>query len=102
MQASTRSSILTITPLVSGIIMTREGLAYLRLNTHSQKSPRNNFLAFNGELLVRWVLRTLAVAKRGHSSFLLLFAGFPTGFYGNMVLCQEPHELPSEGFATTF
>ena len=40
--------------------------------------------------------------KRGHSSFLLLFAGFPTGFYGNMVLCQEPHELPSEGFATTF
>ena len=40
--------------------------------------------------------------KRGHSSFLLLFAGFLTGFYGNTVLCQEPHELPSEGFATTF
>ena len=34
--------------------------------------------------------------------FLLLFTGFLTGFYGNMVLCQEPHELPSEGFATTF
>ncbi len=40
--------------------------------------------------------------KRGHSSFLLLFATFPTGFYGNMMLCQKPHELPSEGFATTF
>jgi hypothetical protein len=40
--------------------------------------------------------------KRGHSSFLLMFAGLTTGFYGNMVLCQEPHELPSEGFAVTF
>ena len=30
------------------------------------------------------------------------YSGFPTGFYGDMVLCQEPHELPSEGFATTF
>jgi hypothetical protein len=30
-----------------------------------------------------------------------MFAGFPTAFYGNMVLCQEPHELPSEGFTTT-
>ncbi len=40
--------------------------------------------------------------KWGHSSFLSLFAGFLTGFYGNMVLCQEPPELASEGFATTF
>ncbi len=32
--------------------------------------------------------------KRGHSSFLLLFTGFPTGFHGNTGLCQEPHELP--------
>jgi len=40
--------------------------------------------------------------KRGHSSFLLLFVGFLTGFHGNMALCYEPHELPSEGFATTF
>ena len=40
--------------------------------------------------------------KRGHSSFLLLFTGFLTGFHGNMVLCQEPHELRSEEFLTTF
>ncbi len=31
--------------------------------------------------------------KRGHSSFLLLFAGFPSDFHVNMVICQEPHEL---------
>jgi hypothetical protein len=39
---------------------------------------------------------------RGHSSFLLIFAGFPIGFYGNVVLCQEPQGLPSDGFAITF
>jgi hypothetical protein len=40
--------------------------------------------------------------ERGHSSFLLLFAGLPSDFYVNMVICQGPHELPSEEFATTF
>jgi hypothetical protein len=47
----------------------------------------------------------LITADRGEKGtffFLLLFAGFPTGFNGNMALCGEPHELPSEGFATTF
>ncbi len=48
------------------------------------------------------VNRFIAWEERGHSSFLLPFSSFPTVFYGNMVLCQEPHELPSEGFATTF
>jgi hypothetical protein len=46
--------------------------------------------------------QSLSTWKRGHSSFLSLFAGFPTGFYANMVLCQEPQELPSDGFAITF
>ena len=35
--------------------------------------------------------------KTGHSSFLLLFSGFPTGVYSNMVLCQNRNELPSGG-----
>jgi hypothetical protein len=52
--------------------------------------------------VVTRTLRLEVVRKRGHSSFLSLVAGFPTGFYGNMALCEEPHELPSEGFATTF
>ena len=48
------------------------------------------------------VLGTRFAGKRGHSSFLLVFAGLPTDFYGDMALCQEPHELQPEGFATTF
>jgi hypothetical protein len=42
------------------------------------------------------------MGEKGDILLFLMFAGFPTSFYGNMVLCQETHELPSEAFATTF
>jgi hypothetical protein len=34
--------------------------------------------------------------------FSLLFSHFLTAFCGNVRSCQELHDLPSEGFVTTF
>jgi hypothetical protein len=40
--------------------------------------------------------------EKGTFFFLLAFAGLSTGVYRNRVLCQEPRELPPEGFTVTF